>query len=356
MHILENYSLLPENSFKIDVKARYFVKVSSVDDIIEVIKNPLFKELKLHILGGGTNTLFTADFPGLIIKVDIKGISVIKDDEESVILNVGAGENWNGFVQYAINNGYAGIENMSLIPGTVGAAPVQNIAAYGHNFEDVFVSLKALNLSTLKLESFDKERCMFGYRESYFKHEGKGKYIVTEVSVKLSKDLMIDTSYHSRYDSIIGELQQFTNPPYNVRDVSKAVIRIREKKFPDWEKIGTAGSFFLNPVITKDKLVELQEKVPNIQFYPVDKLTYPTPNDPTFDHANHVKVAAGWMLDELGWKGKKIGKVSTSPNQALVVINNGGATAKDIMNYTKKMQEQFKQVYNIELEPEVNII
>jgi UDP-N-acetylmuramate dehydrogenase len=325
-----------------------------VNELKSVAKK--FKGEQFYILGGGSNTFFTKDFDGVVYKMNIKGITQTKYTGKEVFLEIGAGENWNGLVQYAVNNGYAGIENMTLIPGSVGAAPVQNIAAYGQNLEDVFVSLTAFNLQTSKIEKFSKSECKFAYRDSFFKHKGKGKYIIINVSIKLSKTDIIDTTYHSRYDSIIGELEQFAAPPYNIRDVSKAVQRIRERKFPDWEKVGTAGSFFLNPVITKAQLKNIQKAFPDVQYYPLDKLTYPTPDDPTFDHSDHVKVAAGWLLEEIGWKGKKIGNVGTSPNQALVVVNYGGATAKEILNFTKKMQEDFYKHYKIKLEPEVNII
>ena len=356
MKISKNYNLEKINAFKVKVKAKYFAALSKESDLNDLFKNTSIRKEKIFILGDGTNTLFTKDFDGLIIKNEIKGIKIVKEKNDAVVVELGAGENWHKFTQYAINKGWAGVENLSLIPGTVGAAPVQNIAAYGQNFEDVFESLTAVNLTSGKEKVFTKGECQFGYRESVFKKDLKGKYIITKVRLKLSKQGRTDFSYHSRYDSLIEELSKFAKPPYSLSDISKAVIAIRERKFPNWKGVGTAGSFFLNPVITKKKLAELQKKFPELQYYPVDKLNYPMTNDPKFDHDNHVKIPAGWLLEELGWKGKKIGSVSTSSAQALVVINNGGATAKEILSFAEKIQKDFYKNFKINLEPEVNII
>lgn len=355
MKVFSNHSLKDHNSFKIDVKAKYFIKITQDKDVSE------FLDLKKYhkdtfILGGGSNILFQKNYPGMVVQIATKGINVIKEDNSDVLVEISAGESWNGFVHWAINNGYAGIENMVLIPGTAGAAASQNIAAYGQNIEDVFESLDAVEISSGKSVVFDKKAMKFGYRESIFKKEFRNKFIITKVRINLGKNELIDTSYHSRYESLEGELSKFASPPYNIRDIAKAVSVIRERKFPDWEKVGTAGSFFLNPVITKKELIELQKKVPNVQFYPIDKLTYPTPNDPNFVHADHVKIAAGWLLEELGWKGKWIGKVGTSPNQSLVIITQKGATAQDIIAFADKMKADVKKAYNIDLIPEVNII
>lgn len=356
MAVLSNYSLKNYNAFKVDVSAKHFAKVSSTEDIREILGHPEYTDERLFVLGDGTNTLFAQDFDGLVLKADIKGQKIIREDENSVIIEAGAGESWIDLVDFAVEKGYSGIENLTMIPGSVGAAPVQNIAAYGGNFEDAFESLDAINIENGQIEVFDRAACKFSYRSSFFKKEGRGKYIITKVRIKLSKNEQINTSYHSRYGSLEEELTKFTRPPYSLRDISNAVARIRERKFPDWTKVGTAGSFFLNPIVTKGKLSELLTKVPNLQYYPIDKLTYTTPNDPTFDHHNYVKIAAGWLLEELRWKGKRVGNVGTSPNQALVVINYGGATAQEILDFTSKMAEDFKNAYGIKLEPEVNIV
>ena len=355
MKIYSNHSLKNHNSFKVDVKAKYFIRITHSEEVSEFLKLKKYHK-NIFILGGGSNILFQKNYPGTVVQIATKGINVIKEDNANVLVELSAGESWNGFVHWAINNGYSGIENMVLIPGTVGAAATQNIAAYGQNIEDVFESLDTVEISSGKSIVFDKKAMKLGYRESIFKRELRNKFIITNVRIKLGKNDSIDMSYHSRYESLESELSKFASPPYNIRDIAKAVSVIRERKFPDWEKIGTAGSFFLNPVIAKKELIELQKKVPNVQFYPIDKLTYPTPDDPKFVHADYVKIAAGWLLEELGWKGKWIGKVGTSPNQSLVIITQKGATAQEIVSFAEKMKADVKKAYNINLIPEVNII
>jgi len=356
MKILRNYSLKNNNSFKIDVKAKYFAEITAPDELSEFFAKNNYEKEKLLILGGGTNTLFKENFDGLVIHVNNFGIKVIESDNQKVIVEIEAGESWNGFVNWAVNNGFSGVENMVLIPGTVGAAASQNIAAYGQNFEDIFISLTSFDIKNKKFEEFDKKKCGFQYRESFFKKEGLNKYIITKVKVELSKKENITTDYHSRYESLESELKRISSPPYNIRDITKAVTVIRERKFPDWEKVGTAGSFFLNPIMSKKQLTELQKKVPGIQFYPIDKLTYPQPDNPNFKYSDYVKVAAGWLLEELGWKGKWIGKVGTSPNQSLVIITQKGATPEEIIDFANKMKADVKKAYGIDLTPEVNIV
>ncbi|KKR11774.1 MAG: UDP-N-acetylenolpyruvoylglucosamine reductase [Candidatus Woesebacteria bacterium GW2011_GWA1_39_21] len=355
MKILHNFSLKNKHSFKVDVKAKCFILISKIEDIVKVLQNKKYNN-NLLVLGSGTNTLFTKDYPGTILQIATKGIAVVDQDEKEITVEIQAGESWSGFVAWAVNNGFSGVENMALIPGTVGAGAIQNIAAYGENFEDVFVSLEVIEMASGKTISFDKKACKFGYRESIFKKDYRNRFIITKVNLRLAKNDEINTSYHSRYGSLEDELAKISNPPYNIRDASKAVTLIRERKFPDWEKIGTAGSFFLNPVITKKELVGIQKKVPNIQFYPIDKLSYPKPDDPKFIYSDYVKIPAGWLLEELGWKGKWIGKVGTSPNQSLVVMTQKGATAQEILKFAEKMKLDVKKAYSIDLTPEVNII
>ncbi len=356
MQIEKNHPLKNLNAFGVEAKAKYFTELNNISDARELVNSSFMQSEKIYILGQGWNTLFTKDFDGLVIRVNIKGIKVESQNGGKVIVEAGAGEDWIGFVNYAVSKEWGGIENLSHIPGSVGAGVYQNIAAYGQNFDEAFVELEAINLKNGQIEKFDKKRCEFGYRKSVFKTKLKNKYLILNVKFVLSENPEINTSYHSRYGSLVGELSKFAKPPYTLQDVARAVINIRRTKFPDWKVTGTAGSFFLNPVITKSKLKELQKIVPNVQFYPLDKLTYPMPDDPNFDHSNYVKVAAGWLLEELGWKGKRIGDVGTSPNQALVVINYGNAAPEDIIAFTKKMQADFEQKYGIKLEPEVNII
>jgi UDP-N-acetylmuramate dehydrogenase len=349
-----NYDLTPLNTLHISASAARFSDVRDLQQLQNLIRQDLFSDGYL-LLGKGANILFRENFPHLVVKISTQGFQVVSQTNSDIILEIAAGHDWCQLVETAVNSGWAGIENMALIPGTVGAAPIGNIAAYGQNFTDVFDSLDAVNLHTGKVEKFTAADCKFGYRDSIFKHELKHQYAVTAVRLKLSKVAHLETSYHSRYESLESELSTFAKPPYSIKDIHQAVINIRTRKLPDWTKVGTAGSFFKNPVIPNNKLVQLQNKFPNIQYYPVDKLSYPQPNDPGFVHADHVKIAAGWILDELGWKGKKIGHVGTAPNQALVVINEGG-TGQEVYEFTESMRADFKKHTDVELEYEVVII
>lgn len=351
-----NYPLKNKNAFKLDIKAKYFVSLSEKKDFKKLSKRFDLSKQNIYILGAGFNTLFTKNFNGLVINPAIRGIKKIKENTVSVWYRIGAGEDWIKFVKFAVKQNLSGVENLSLIPGSVGAAPVQNIAAYGQNFEDIFKELTAYDIRNNRIVKFNRKKCQFSYRSSVFKREGKNKYIIVDVTLRLSKKAHIDTSYHSRYGTIIDELNKFTRPPYSSSSIARAVERIRRRKFPNWNKFGTAGSFFLNPFISKDKLSQIQKKVPGIQFYPIEKTLYPPVNDTNFKHADYVKIAAGWLLEEIGWKGKRVGNVGTSPNQALVVVSNPGTKPGEVTNFAKKMQEEFEQEYGIELEPEVNII
>lgn len=348
----KNISLKRFNAFHVESTAKYFVRIEDEKDLTKLLKDENYEKMRMCVLGESSGVLFAKGFDGLVIKIDLKGINISKEDSRIVVLEVGAGEIWDNLVSYAIKNNYQGIENMSGIPGTVGAAPVQNIAAYGQNFEDIFVSLKAVELDTGIQTVFDKPTLEFGYRDSVFKNKNKDKFVITKVTIKLNKVGDLDLTYHSRYDSLKDELSRFAKPPYKLADIRRAVLNIRSKKFPNWKVQGNTGSFFKNPIVDKKTLSKIKEKYPDVQYYPVDKLLY-TDID---DSSDYVKIAAGWLLDELGWKGKRIGNVGTSPNQALVIVNYGSATAEEIIAFSKKMQEDFKKNFGVELEHEVRII
>lgn len=356
MKINKNYSLKKLNAFHVDVFAKCFVKIENTSELKKILSDPKLKKEKKYILGESSGTLFKDDFDGLVLRVALKGKRVIKETEKTVFVEACAGEIWHDFVLWAIKKGYSGIENLSLIPGTVGAAPVHNIAAYGQNFEDVFFSLEAINLKTGKERVFSKDDCKFGYRESVFKNKLKGKYIITKIVLKLAKLKHLNTSYHSRYESLEDELNNIAKKPYSLSDISKAVINIRSRKFPDWKKTGNSGSFFKNPIVSAKKLRDIQINYPKIQFYPADKLIYSKSINNDSKKPKRVKIAAGWLLEELGWKGKRIGSVGTSPNQALVIVNYGGATAKEILDFAEKMNKDFQKQFGVKLEPEVNIV
>lgn len=335
----ENFSLKPFNTFGVEAKAKYFIEVNSVDELIETLKHAHSQTLPLLFLGGGSNILLTKDFDGLAIKLNLKGISEKALNENEVLVTAKAGENWHEFVMFCLNKNYGGLENLSLIPGNVGTSPMQNIGAYGTEIKDIFVDCKVLNLETLEIETFNLERCRFGYRDSIFKQEGKGKYVILEVSFKLTSKIH---SIKTEYGAIKSELENLgiTNP--TIQDISKAVINIRQSKLPDPKEIGNAGSFFKNPTIPLAQFENLKEQFPNIQGYP---------------NRNFVKVPAGWLIEQCGWKGKQIGNVASHKLQSLVIINaTGNATGKEIFDFSTLIIDSVKEKFGIELEREVNIL
>lgn len=351
---LENY-----NSFRVVAKAKYFIEIKNADDIFEIANNKEIKDLSKIILGGGNNTLFTKDFDGLVIKLDIKGEKVIGETDEYIILEAGAGEDWHELVSYAVQNNWGGIENLALIPGTVGAAPIQNIAAYGQNFSNVFYSLDAINLETGELKTFNKNECQFAYRTSIFKKDLKDRYAIVLVRIKLLKNPDIDTSYYQigiTHDSIQNELKTIASEPYTIKDVYNAVINIRKRKLPDVNIIPNAGSIFLNPVISRDKFKELQSKVSELQCYPVAQLLYKKLDDPALENEKLVKVAAGRLLEKIGWLGKWNGNCGIYEKHALIVVTNGKASGQEILNFIETVKQSFFACYGIELKSEINII
>lgn len=332
----ENINITPFTTFGVKVSSRYFATFSSIEELRKLLAE--VKDQQLLVLGGGSNMLFRKDYEGITIKNEITGISVIEENEESVLLKVGAGEVWHNFVLYSIEHNLGGIENLSLIPGSVGASPMQNIGAYGVEIKDVFDSLEAIEIATGELHTFSHQDCQFGYRESVFKKELKGKYIIVSVSYKLSKQPKLNTSY----GAINSELatRGITQP--SIKDVSDVVIAIRQSKLPDPKEIGNAGSFFKNPVIPKSHYIALQKTYENIPSYPVSEDT--------------VKVPAGWLIDNAGWKGKTIGEYGVHKNQALVLVNYGKANGNDIFQLSEDIIADIYKRYQIKLEREVNII
>lgn len=293
---------------------------------------------EIMILGGGSNVLFTKPFDGLVLKNELKGIEVIEENETSVILKVAAGELWHDFVQFAVKNNWGGIENLALIPGSVGASPMQNIGAYGVEIKDVFQELEAFEISTKTLQIFDKVACQFGYRESVFKRALKNKFIITSVTYCLSKQPEINTSY----GAINEELKTMGIEHPTVKDVSEAVIRIRQSKLPNPKEIGNAGSFFKNPVVPKEILTFVQSKYPEVPFYPIAE--------------NSVKIPAGWLIEKAGWKGVKQGEIGVHKNQALVLVNYGEGEGKDIVRLSNDIIKSIEETFQITLEREVNIL
>ncbi|MCH7400498.1 UDP-N-acetylmuramate dehydrogenase [Belliella kenyensis] len=337
MNIQENISLLPYNTFGIDKKAKFFSIASSEDDVIAAIKAASSKNLPLIVLGGGSNVLLTQDIDAWVLKIDIKGVQATQIDEEKIEVAVGAGEVWHDFVIHCIDQGWAGVENLSLIPGTVGASPMQNIGAYGIEIKDVFEKLEAINRTTLELETFDWNECKFGYRESVFKNELKDKYIITKVFFVLNKN----PNFNVSYGAIQETLDQMGESPLSIRKISDAVIYIRQQKLPDPKKLGNAGSFFKNPTISTDQFVELKSKFSNLPGYPVE---------------DGVKVPAAWLIEQDGWKGKTFGNIGVHKNQPLVLVNYGNGEGKEIAKLSKSIQESVFQKFGIMLHPEVNFL
>ena len=339
MKIQENISLKNYNTFGVEAKAHYFVEVHDLHELKYATEFAKINHIKILFLGGGSNLLFTQDFDGLVIKLNLKGISEENLDENHVLVSAKAGENWHEFVLYTLSKNYGGLENLSLIPGNVGTCPIQNIGAYGTEIKDHFVSCKALNLETSEIEELSLEDCKFGYRDSIFKTSAKGKYVIVEVTFKLTtQNHLIKTEY----GAISTELKNLGIENPTIQEVSKAVINIRQSKLPNPAEIGNAGSFFKNPSIPLAQFENLKEKFPEIQGYA---------------NGNFVKVPAGWLIENAGWKGKQIGNVASHKLQALVIINaTGNASGKEIYDFSTQIIDSVKEKYGIDLEREVNIL
>ncbi|MER3470363.1 MAG: UDP-N-acetylenolpyruvoylglucosamine reductase [Chitinophagaceae bacterium] len=338
MKLLENISLKPYNTFGIDARAKYLASFSSLEELQEVLNN---QSLALHnslVLGGGSNILLTKDVDGLVLKNEIKGIDIVSEDEEYVYVKVGGGENWHQFVLYCIEKNLAGVENLSLIPGNVGASPMQNIGAYGVEIKDVFHSLEAMHIGEMKMQTFSNKDCAFGYRESVFKNKYKGQFIITSVTYRLNKKPTFNTSY----GAIQQELEKMGVQELSIKVVSQAVINIRSSKLPDWTKIGNAGSFFKNPQVKNAKFHELKQMFPTIPSFPVDE--------------THTKIPAGWLIEQCGWKGYHKGDAGCYEKQALVLVNYGSATGSEIYSLSQEIIESVQNKFGISLEREVNII
>ena len=341
MEILNHFSLKNYNTFGIEANAKQFVGVHSVADLKTVlIEN---KTKNKFILGGGSNMLLTQDIDALVIHIDLKGKKIVEENDDFVWVESQAGENWHEFVLWTINQNFGGLENMSLIPGNVGTTPVQNIGAYGTEIKDTFVSCSALKIDTLEMKNFSKEECHFGYRESVFKNEVKDQYIITSVVFKLTKR---NHKINISYGDIALELEK-NNPEVSglhttLKDVSNAVIAIRQSKLPDPKVLGNSGSFFKNPIVLKSDFEKIHQKFPEMKFYEISE--------------TEVKVPAGWLIEQAGFKGKRYGDAGIHKNQALVLVNYGSATGQEILNVSKEIQDTIFRTFGISIEAEVNII
>ena len=339
MMIQQDVSLMPFNSFGIDVNAKYFASFSSELELLTILKekDQTISKSNLLLLGSGSNILFTQDFNGLVLKNEIQGMTIVHEDEEFRYVTAGAGVLWNDFVGFCIKNNLGGVENLSLIPGTVGAAPIQNIGAYGVELKDVLHAVKLLDLQERQWIVFNNRDCDFGYRSSIFKKKLKGRVVITSVTCRFKKNHPTNISYGSIKDSLIA--RGVTTP--TIKDVSETVNEIRRSKLPTPTEIGNAGSFFKNPVISKTEYQQLLNDYPDIVVYEVDGM---------------YKVAAGWLIDKAGWKGYREGNVGCYPKQALVLVNYGNGNGMQLLELSKKIQQSILKKFGILLEAEVNIL
>ncbi|MEO6406978.1 MAG: UDP-N-acetylmuramate dehydrogenase [Ferruginibacter sp.] len=333
----ENISLKQFNSFGINASAKYFASFNDHKSLEGLLSTDIAAREELLILGGGSNVLFTGDFNGLVLKNNIPGIAKINEDEFYHYVQAGAGQSWHGFVMYCLENNYAGIENLALIPGSIGASPMQNIGAYGVEIKDVFYSLEAMHIGEKKLEIFNNAACKFGYRDSVFKNKYKNKFIVMSVTYRLKKNPDLNTSY----GAITQEMERMKVDTISIQNIAQAVMNIRRSKLPDPAVIGNAGSFFKNPVIDKISFQKLQNKFPKIIGHEVD---------------GNIKLAAGWLIESCGWKGYRKGDAGCHEKQALVLVNYGNADGEEIMALSEKIQASVKAKFNVSLQREVNIV
>lgn len=335
MKIERNKSLKKFNTFGINAYASEFMSVKSVEELqILVSKNP-----SVFILGGGSNILLTRDINQLTLHVALEGIQVVKETENHVFIKAQAGEIWHDFVLWCINNDYGGLENLSLIPGNVGTSPIQNIGAYGVEIKDTFVELEAIEIETGKPKTFTNKMCDFGYRNSVFKNQLKDKYIITSVTFKLTKN---NHKINDSYGAIKSELNKQKIEKPTIKDISDIVISIRNSKLPNPKVIGNSGSFFKNPVISKEQFKTLQKKYPEIPSYTISE--------------TEIKVPAGWLIEQCGFKGKRFGDAGVHSKQALVLVNHGNASGKEIYNLAKEILKTVKNTFDISLDIEVNVI
>lgn len=336
MQIEKNKSLKAYNTFGIDVPAASFVSVQSVNELKAVLKK--YGDSPLFLLGGGSNMLLTKPIDALVVHLDLKGIRVVSESESTIHLEVMAGENWHEFVMFCIEKGYGGVENMSLIPGNVGTAPIQNIGAYGVELKDTFVRCNAVHIKTHEEKVFTKEDCHFGYRNSIFKNEEKGNYVITSVVFELTKK---KHQLRTDYGAIQEKLEEMKVETPSIAAVSKAVIAIRQSKLPDPNVLGNSGSFFKNPVISAEAFKEFRAQFPDAPFYEVSPTAF--------------KIPAGWLIEQAGFKGKRFGDAGVHKNQALVLVNHGAATGKEIWDLAIKIQQKVRAQFQIFIEPEVNV-
>ena len=339
MNFEKNISLKDKNTFGVYANASYYADVHSVEKLKRCLSDPIFKNHKSLILGQGSNILLTKDIKGVVLRICLKGKHILFENEEKIHIKASAGENWHQFVLFCVSNNYGGLENLSLIPGNVGAAPIQNIGAYGVEIKDSFISLQAIDIKSGEERTFTKEECQFEYRESIFKNKYKDRFIIVSATFELTKK-----NHNSKvsYGEIRDKLAKLNIQKPTIKDISEAVIQIRKSKLPDPLKIGNAGSFFKNPVVSRLQFEELRMKFPHIEFYPLSD--------------NKIKIPAGWMIEKAGWKGKRFGDVGVHKKQALVLVNFGNGSGSDIWDLSEKLISDIQDKFGICLVREITVI
>jgi len=337
MDVQKDISLKSYNTFGIDAKAKFFCEINSVDDLRLALQ--LEEHPKKFVISGGSNMLITGDINSLVLHINLKGKEIVCEDNGAVTLKIMAGENWHEMVLWTLENDYGGLQNMSLIPGNTGTAPIQNIGAYGVELKDTFVCCEAMDVETFQLKNFSKEDCQFGYRDSFFKNEGKGKYIITSVTFELTKR---NHKKNTSYGAIEAELKKEGISDPSIKDISNAVIAIRQSKLPDPKVLGNSGSFFKNPIIGASEFHTFTSDHPDAPFYKVSEDAY--------------KIPAGWLIEQCGFKGKRFGNAGIHKNQALVLVNHGKATGEEILDLAYHIIGAVDKKFGIQITPEVNII
>ncbi|MEX0684828.1 MAG: UDP-N-acetylmuramate dehydrogenase [Balneolales bacterium] len=338
LYIRENVSLKAFNSFQVDAYTSHLAEIYSVEQLKSLLEHKIFNDQKKLILGGGSNILFKGNFKGLVVRICIPGVKLIKEDEHHVWIRVGAGVNWHEFIMYCLKRELAGLENLSLIPGSVGAAPIQNIGAYGVEQDQFFHQLEAIDIQSGKFVLFEKEDCGFTYRDSVFKNGLKNRFIISSVTYRLNKKPDVNINY----GNISEKLQEMKVHSPTIHDVSDAVCQIRRSKLPDPAELGNSGSFFKNPIVNQEVFQALIKRYPGMVNYPLTE--------------GEVKIPAGWLIEQSGWKGKTIGSVGTHKKQALVIVNYGGASGNEIYDFAMQVKATVHKKYGISLIPEVNIL
>ena len=336
MPIHQQFSLKKHNTFGFDVSAQYYANPKTIEEILDIFSDEHWRSTPILIIGKGSNILFRSNFEGLVIHPSIQGVELVSEDTNYVYLRVGAGVTWDDFVAYSVKQGWGGIENLSLIPGSVGAAPIQNIGAYGVEVKDCIYQVEAFDYQQMRFLSFPNQECAFGYRNSIFKQELKGRIIITHVTFRLQKQPLFST----RYTDVEEELAKYTD--INLQNIREAIIAIRRRKLPDHFVTGNAGSFFKNPIVPSSLANSIKQQYGNIKIFPED--------------SDNVKIPAAWLIEQCGWKGKRVGNVGVHTNQALVLINHGNGTGQEVLQLAKAIQESVFNTFSIHLEMEVNVV